>query len=340
MSTNLKLSEKSSEILSAIPNPRVREVIARRFGLGGKPRETLEAIGQDASYKITRERVRQIEESGLKVLSQPKLISSLKLTFEFLQDYLSEHGGLRREDKIFADLAQYGDSGSVLLFLTLGSQFHRVGQTEKFHPVWAINKNNVKRSAKVVDHLIKHFNSKNAVANQGELVQLARKRESGLTEAALISYVDASKSIDQNHFGHFGLSHWSLIKPKGVKDKAYMIFQKENKPIHFSEVTQLINQEAFGGRTAYIQTVHNELIKDPRFVLVGRGVYALREWGYQPGTVVELISSTLKQNGSLSKDQIVEEIMKQRLVKENTILINLQNRKLFKRDQEGKYSLA
>ena len=119
-----------------------------------------------------------------------------------------------------------------------------------------------------------------------------------------------------------------------------MVFQKENKPIHFSEVTQLINKEAFGGRTAYIQTVHNELIKDPRFVLVGRGVYALREWGYQPGTVVELISSILKQNGSLAKDRIVEEVMKQRLVKENTILINLQNRKLFKRDQEGKYSLA
>lgn len=338
MSTNL--TEKSSETLSAIPNPRVREVIARRFGLGGKQRETLEAIGQDQAYKITRERVRQIEENGLKVLSQPKLMSSLKPVFSLLESYLAENGGLVREDKIFADLAQQGDAGAILLFLTLGPQFHRVGQTEKFHPVWAINKNNIKRSAKVVDGLVKHFNSKNNIVTQQELVQLAKKRDAGISEAALVAYVDACKFIDQNHFGHFGLSHWPQIKPKGVKDKAYMVFQKEKRPIHFAEVTNLINQEAFGGRPAYVQTVHNELIKDQRFVLVGRGVYALSEWGYQPGTVIELIGSLLNRNGSLTKEQIIEEVMKQRLVKENTILINLQNRKLFKRDQEGKYSLV
>ena len=88
-----------------------------------------------------------------------------------------------------------------------------------------------------------------------------------------------------------------------------------------------------------METVHNELIKDARFVLVGRGMYALSEWGYEPGTVTELIGNLLKQNGPLTKEEILEKILAMRFIKENTILINLQNRKNFIKDEKGKYSL-
>lgn len=338
--TNYNLIQKSLEFLEAIPNIRVRDVIMRRFGLNNKPAETLEAIGQDPRYKITRERVRQIEENGLKILTQSKVLSSAKPIFGFLQDYLIEHGGLRREQKIFEDLLTSADKGSILLFLTLGPQFHHCGQTEKFHSLWTINKNSLKKSAKLVDFLIKYFNANNNVILASNLFDIIRKKEKDISQKTLMSYVDASKYIGQNNFGQIGLIHWPQISPRSVRDKAYMILEQQKKPLHFTEVTGVINQYAFDDKKAHVQTVHNELIKDSRFVLIGRGIYALREWGYEPGTVVQVISNMLAKQGPMSKKQILTTVLKNRLVKENTILINLQNRKLFKQDQEGKYLLA
>ena len=92
-------------------------------------------------------------------------------------------------------------------------------------------------------------------------------------------------------------------------------------------------------KKAHIATTHNELIKDPRFVLVGRGLYALSEWGYINGIVKDVITKILDKSGPLTKKEIVEKVMKERYVKENTILVNLQNSKNFKKEKDGKYSL-
>lgn len=337
---NINLLQKALEILEVIPNIRVRDVIMRRFGLGGKSAETLESIGQDPRYKITRERVRQIEENGLKILGQPKMLSSIKPISGFLQDYLVENGGLRKEQKIFEDLTSNGSAGAVSLFLALGFPFHYYGQTKKFYPLWALNKNAVKRATRVIDYLIKHFNTNNSVVLANNLFEVVRRNEKNLSSKALMSYIDAAKYISQNNFGQIGLIHWPQISPRSVRDKAYMILEQQKKPLHFTGVTNAINQHAFDNKKAHIQTVHNELIKDLRFVLIGRGIYALREWGYEPGTVVQVISNVLAKEGPMSKEKILTVVLKNRLVKENTILINLQNKKLFKRDQTGKYLLA
>ena len=126
-----------------------------------------------------------------------------------------------------------------------------------------------------------------------------------------------------------------------MKDKAYLIVQKAGNPLHFTEITKLINRVWIKDKKACPQTVHNELIKDKRFVLVGRGIYALKEWGFREGTVLEVLQDVLNEKGieSLSKEDIIGKVLKKRWVKRNTVLLNLQNSDYFVKLNNGKYSL-
>jgi DNA-directed RNA polymerase delta subunit len=123
-----------------------------------------------------------------------------------------------------------------------------------------------------------------------------------------------------------------------MRDYAFLVIRKHGSPIHFREVAKQI--EKLFGKKAHVATTHNELIKDPRFVLVGRGLYALAEWGYMSGVVKDVIKKVIEKHGPLTKDQVIEKVLKERYVKENTIIVNLQNPKYFKKDREGKYSIA
>ena len=145
-----------------------------------------------------------------------------------------------------------------------------------------------------------------------------------------------SKKIGRNALGEWGATNSSNIHTKGVRDYAFLVIRKHGSPIHFRDVAAQI--EKLFNKKAHVATTHNELIKDKRFVLVGRGLYALAEWGYAPGIVRDVIKNILEKSGPLSKDEVVAKVMKERYVKENTIAVNLQNPKYFKRDKDGKYS--
>ena len=346
-----------NEILEVIPNGRTKEVIVRRFGLGDGRRHTLEAIGRD--HDITRERVRQIEENGLSHLKQPEVKEKIQPIFQTLQEHLTEHGELKREDRLYDDLTyicypakevermqqtkDFSDldrcRSAFYLILTLGDNFERLPENDNFYSVWTINKDSVKTAKKAVDSLVKYFDTQKQVLSPEQLSSAAKTIFPELSAKAIYSYVDASKRIEQNHLGHFGLVYWPEISPRGVKDKAYIILKNEGKPLHFSQVTEKINKILPSKRLAYVQTVHNELIKDKRFVLVGRGLYALSQWGYEPGTVAETISQILKNDGPLTKEDIIDKVLQKRFIKANTVLINLQNRKLFAKDKQERYLL-
>lgn len=62
-----RLHQALEECLNEL-NEKQREVICRRFGLAGYDRQTLEQVGE--AVGLTRERVRQIQMSGLKVLRE------------------------------------------------------------------------------------------------------------------------------------------------------------------------------------------------------------------------------------------------------------------------------
>jgi len=153
----------------------------------------------------------------------------------------------------------------------------------------------------------------------------------GMKTPMLESFIEVSKNIQKNQEGLYGLKQWPEINPKGIKDKIYLLFKKAQKPFHFTEVAEHIEG-------SLVQTVHNELIRDPRFVLIGRGIYALKEWGYREGDVKDVIVNIFRQeNKSLTKQEIIERVLKQRIIKENTILMNLSDKKIFTKDPQGRY---
>lgn len=324
-------------------SPRTKEVLSRRFGLIQGQRETLEAIGR--SYGITRERVRQIEADGFSRLKTKQELC--QGAFQHLTALLKKSGNLKKEDSLLQLVGEGRFRNHIFFLLTLGEPFEREKESETLHSLWTIDRASLQTAQNLINGLTEKLEKVNRPLSshhlwgiyQSEIMALLPK---ALRSPVFFSYLEISKRIRQNPTGLFGLKEWPEITPKGVKDKAYLVFTGENRPLHFTEVASLIDRSGLSnGKKTLARTVHNELIKDPRFILVGRGIYGLRDWGYEQGQVKEVIAKVLKQAGQpLPKEEILAGVLKQRLVKPNTVLLNLNNKNYFLRDSQGRYSVV
>ncbi len=333
--------------LVSVLNTRNRDVVSRRFGLKTGEKQTLESIGK--TYGITRERVRQIEESSLKTIREAvrsgfsqklKPFATLALTI------VDEAGGVIREDELFVKFFGNAKNGSanasLSLVLALDGTLKKHAEDDNLNTFWSSNEQKQSQFIQLVNTCIKALNKVGSPIDEAEVADLYADAPMYVKEPAskvLSLLLCISKSIDRNVFGQIGLSDWPEVRPRGVRDKSFLVLKRAAKPQHFRDITQLINQQGFSKHRANVQTVHNELIKDKRFVLVGRGMYGLSEWGYQRGTIKELIVELLKQKGAMPKDKIVAHLMGVRFVKQNTIVLGLQDKSLFKHDDRGHVTL-
>lgn len=323
------------DLLRDLP-PKQKEVILRRFGLGkNEKRETLESIGKDLG--VTRERVRQIEEQGIARL-RPHLKKCQKI-FQYFASQLKATGDLRKEDAFLELLAGKKFQNQIFFLLALNDSFTRFPETKDYYSLWTVNPQAVSFAREVIGSFYaKLLQMKKPISLKDCKVPITN----GVNSKKLIYYLEISKQIQQNSEGLYGLKDWPEINPRGVKDKAYLVFKKEARPLHFTEVARFIADQNREEKKSCPnpQSVHNELIRDPRFVLVGRGLYSLQEWGYAPGVVKDIILKVLREaKVPLATQDIVSAVSKQRFVKENTILLNLSNKQYFIRTPEGKYTI-
>lgn len=329
-------------------NPRTKKIIIKRFGLDGSSKQTLEKIGKN--YGITRERVRQIESGTLKEFKNSKKLNYIKPIEKIIESVLQDYGNVMEHkillERVVERLKNKSIHPAIVEFvLELSDKFDRINESDEIKRGWSLKDSSLDTPLEVTQTFIKILQKKAKPVLEKNVKQEIEgysllDNQKNLTPQAVNSYLLLHKRLFKNPFGEWGLKEWSEIVPRGVRDKAYIVLKKHNKPLHFRKITELINQLGFSGKKALEQTVHNELIKDERFVLVGRGIYALKEWGYQPGTVTDVVIWILKQaQKSLSKQEIVDKVLKQRMVNKNTVLLALQNREKFERIDKDLYKL-
>ncbi len=320
-------------------SPKQRRVVVGRFGLKNGEVMTLQAIGDE--LKITRERVRQIEEQAIKKLRDKIKVSAAHI-LEVAEKHLKLVGDVRRDDLFIQDLifALGIDSsvkypGEKLRFiLSVAGVPSFAKEDEKYNAYWYSDE---KAKTKFLE-FVKEVTNFLKTGKKQEMIdkKLYLMHCKDLISCHLLSI---PKHFGVNVFGDFGLAVWPEIAPKTIRDKVYLVLKKHEKPLHFEDIAKYINRYGLDKKSAHIQTVHNELIKDKRFVLVGRGVYALRENGFEAGTVREVIARLLSTHGPLHSTEVVNLVNQQRFLKENTILLNLQNRRHFKRLDDGRYKI-
>ncbi|BFT94044.1 MAG: hypothetical protein MNSN_05870 [Minisyncoccus archaeiphilus] len=341
----------SENILKDLPE-RTKTVLGRRFSLGKKGKgETLEAIGK--SYKITRERVRQIEIDGIRRAKKVIESSSFKKDFEAIEKHLFEvikgFGGVKKEDQLLYEVCGPEDKNYVLFLLSMIKSLVRIKEDQGFYAFWAIDKESASFAKSICSDFEKSFKelAKPQLIKEVYEVFLEKYPEKTCDINTFLSYLEISKDIVRSVDNKkIGLKDSPEVNPKTVKDKILVILKDNQKPLHFKDITDHIfnlNKELGirenKSKKLHPQTVHNELIRNEDFILVGRGYYALREWGYNPGKVKDVIVAVLAENGPLSKAEIIEKVSGQRIVKESTIFLSLQNKNIFAKDEKGNYKI-
>ena len=336
--SSVDLKSHIKDILATIDQEREREIITRRFGIYDR-RETLEQIGE--LLGITRERVRQLEKAiltKLKTATSAGKIKNIAILEKTIIRSLTELGRVARvndlTDHIINHPSNQRERAYIAFISELAPNITVISENDNYHNSVAIREYGDEKKIRAnVDEIVK------TIKKHGEPLSIEKLHDKLSYEHP--NHVKAHASISKKlaHLkDNWGLIKWPTVNPKNIRDKIYVILADNGKPMHFSDIAKSIKNSTFKRKNVTTQAIHNELIKDKRFVLIGRGIYALDNWGFSRGTVSDIIAGILKKSEiPMHRDQIVEQVLKNRQVKETTILLNLQNKTEFKRVAKATY---
>lgn len=336
------LSQQIEQLLVLL-SQKERFVVERRFSLTTDKRSTLEEIGQH--FNVTRERIRQIEKNAMQKLRRNIENYNVFAINNAAFAILKAHGDVLREDLLLGELLMsYPDVnvGSVVLLLSLDKRFVHVLNTIHYHPYFYNAQYTQAVLEKVCETTISYLQS---VKKTQKVLECSKVLEAKVPEsqvlqpASFVSLFQIHKSFKLVDNDQVGLNTWRDINPRTLRDKIFFILRKNKSPLHFVDIANSIVSTGFDKKTLNLQAVHNELIRHDEFVLVGRGIYALKEWGFDHGTVADVIISLLSKKESMSEDEIIEGVLKTRKVKPITIILNLKNKPQFVRVGRKQYAL-
>ncbi len=329
---------------------REKEILILRHGLDNQGKRTLEKIGN--KFNVTRERIRQIENLALKKIKKsPEFSEAVKGIESVFNQTLEDHGGIMPENLLIErslSTINYSEDNKVyasfLLNNLLNTNYNFVASSNDYYPIWKLPLASVDNFDKLQNKVLSILE----LYNKPVTVEILYKDllnddtfpTDDLSETILRSLLELSKKVDKNPYDEWGMAQWNTITLKKISDKVYLILKKEGKPLHFNSIAKKIDSISSSKKNANPATIHNELILDDKYVLVGRGMYGLKEWGYKSGTVMEVIAEILnKSDKPLTRDEIIEQVLSKRFVKKSTIILALMNKEKFIKNEEGRYSL-
>lgn len=339
--TQIDVETLTKQILESIDREREREIISRRYGLYDR-KETLEQIGE--LLGITRERVRQLEKATMNRLrtgAEDGELEGLSSFEVILIEKLKKLGNIARvsnlSDELTEETSTKIDQARLSFIADLCPSLTVICDNDNFFQSIAIT--TVHDEKKITGYATKMVNALKEISKPSDIEDVA-KHIGHKDPAHMQALASTSKNLATLN-KKWGLVKWPTVNPKNIRDKIYVILQQHGKHMHFSEIADAIKASEFKRKDVTTQAIHNELIKDKRFVLIGRGIYALKEWGYKKGTVADIILEVLKDaKEPLHRDEIVKRVLKSRYVKETTILLNLQGKSQFKRVSKATYALV
>ena len=342
MDQNAEILKKAiSGSLKIVEQDREKEIISRRFGLTGR-KETLEQIGEMLS--ITRERVRQLEKAiliRLQIAAEEGQIPELAPAEKLLIRNLTEMGRIAKTsalaDKVYGRKTTASERTGITFIATFSKSLTIIEENDKYYGAIGIADYGNSLDIRIkVDEIVKVIRENKQPMTIDELDEKLNYEHPDHIKAI----ASVSKLLSTLN-GLWGLAKWPSVNPKNIRDKIFVILEAHKEPMHFSDIAKEIKESNFKRKNVTVQAIHNELIKDSRFVLIGRGIYALSSWGYKKGTISDIIRSILeKSDEPLSREEIVKQVLKMRKVKETTVLLNLQNKKLFKKVDKNLYTLV
>ncbi len=323
-----------------------KDVITKRFSLNNKPRQTLDKIGK--YYQVTRERIRQIENIALSKLRRTVGNTKLRLVNRLAKDFIAQDGGVMLETDIVSKILQHihdshqVDASIITLSLSCDIELSKSDRTGLTEPFWIFKELSMSDVSKIREASVGSLKKHTDVMSEEQIISAVQNlnlfKDKTISSKLIISALRTDKRARLVE-GRWGLMEWRHVNPRSIRDKAIIVLEKSKKPLHFVEIANRISEIGFDKKVVTVQAVHNELIRYDQFVLVGRGLYALGKWGYEPGTVSDVIEKLLAKNGAMTKKQIVEEVMLQRKVKVGTISLNLQKNPHFIRVGRAVYDL-
>jgi DNA-directed RNA polymerase delta subunit len=340
-----KLEKEESSFIEVLKgaisgfNERSKEIIFARYGISGEDPKTLEEIG--GKYEITRERVRQIIQESLKKARAKKDQPVVQEARQKLAFTISEKNGIINKEELVKLLGNgsHNEAAAVDFLLDCFDDFVSIEIKDELKKSYTLKNFNIdewrklKNSAKLV------LEKEKKPLTDNELLRKVSSQSGAEADKKLFNYLAVSEEIKRNCFDKWGITAWEEVSPKNTREKAYLVLKDAEEPLHFTKIAELIDKNKLSKKKTHFQTVHNELIKDNRFVLVGRGVYALSEWGYKRGTVKDILEEILKKNaGPMSREEVIDQVMKMRQVKKSTVMINLNN--FFVKTNNNEYTLG
>lgn len=333
------------EELFLVLSEKEKEVVKKRFALDGEPRQTLEKIGQ--RFNVTRERIRQIESIALSKLRRTIDKTKLKQINLIAKDVLEKNGGVRLEEGLVSEVLNLIHSvseidGNIIRLSLAVDEDVKQERTSNLKPYWHSVKISATEINAIADKAVVILSKQKDLVEESQYVNMVRAALANTGKNFKAEMIAAVLQLDprlKKTSEGWGLMSWRHINPRSLRDKALIIARQSQKPMHFVEIANTIAEHGFDKKVVTVQAVHNELIRDENFVLIGRGLYALREWGYTEGTVADIIEDLLRKKSPMTKAEIIRGVLKQRQVKQGTISLNLQKTPWFTRVGRALYKL-